>query len=232
MFGYSLGTFISVIILLAVLTGYYPRITIIFQTWVHLSLCNTLILIEGGDQVASNLSLLLIPICILDSRKNQWDNSTINNNEQINIFSNIYYFLIRLQIAVIYLHAGIGKLAREEWLDGTCLYYWCTHSVFGAPNYLQKIFSIITLSKFTPIFSWAVIFLEIGLFSCILATNKSIKRFFLFSGVLFHFGIMLTHGLVTFFCSMVGALILYLDNENIIYKICKTIKYKIHGIKL
>src|SRR5690606_18091595 len=65
-FGYKLGTFISIVILLIVFTGYLPRITILLQTWVHISLCNSLILVEGGDQIASNLSLLLIPICILD----------------------------------------------------------------------------------------------------------------------------------------------------------------------
>ena len=113
-----------------------------------------------------------------------------------------------------------GKLYNNEWKDGTCAYYWFTNNVFGAPLYLQKFYNLLTLSSFTPIITWSVIILELGLFACILATNKNIKKTFLILGLLFHFSIAITHGLVTFFCSMAAALILYLDDENKIYQYC------------
>jgi antimicrobial peptide system SdpB family protein len=219
--GMKWGSVFSIIILLFVFTGYYPKISIILQAWVHVSLCNSLILVEGGDQVAANLSLLLIPICLFDCRKNQWQELTddqVLKRKHINVFFNVYYFLIILQVSIIYLHSATGKLLKEDWLDGTCLYYWSTHNIFGAPLFLQKIFNLMTLSSFAPIFAWGIIMLELGLFACLLATNKYIKRFFLVCGLLFHLTILVTHGLVTFFFAMFGALVLYLDSEN---EICK-----------
>ncbi|MGV4439774.1 DUF5808 domain-containing protein, partial [Ornithobacterium rhinotracheale] len=216
-------------ILLFVTTGYFPKISSILQAWVHLSICNSFISIEGGDQIASNLSLLLIPICLLDKRKNQWQNSNYSNNDSYkltNIFTNIYFFLISLQVSVIYLHAAVGKIYTDGWKNGTCLYYWFTHNVYGAPLPLQKIYSLFTLSSFAPIYTWSVIIFELGLFACILATNKFIKYSFLFLGIIFHLSIAITHGLITFFFSMCGALILYLDSNNYIYKFFNNMKNK------
>lgn len=221
LFSSSFAKTISISILLIVFTGYFPQLFSLLQTWVHVSICNSLIAIEGGDQIASNLSMLLIPICIFDNRINQWSNNKLiitKSRKAINVFFNTYYFLILLQVAIIYLHAGVGKIFNDEWKDGTCIYYWFTNNIFGAPLWLQKILSIITLSPFTPLISWSVIILELGLFACILATDKLIKKLFLTLGVFFHLSIVLTHGLITFFFPMTAALILYLDNENSIYQ--------------
>lgn len=212
---------LSIFFLISVISGYFPKITSILQSWVHLSICNSFIVVDGGDQIASNLAILLIPICLFDSRKNQWDNEKVTlgeNKKLVNVFFNTYYFLIILQVAVIYLHAGVGKLNTEDWKNGTSTYYWFTQNIFGAPIFLQKIYNLITLSIFSPIISWLVMFFELGLFACILATNKTIKISFLVLGILFHFAIGFTHGLISFFFSMSGALILYLDSYNITYK--------------
>jgi antimicrobial peptide system SdpB family protein len=217
--GNDWGKVISIAILLFAFSGYFPRISIFLQAWVHLSICNSLIVIEGGDQIASNLCLLLIPICLFDKRTNQWINYTkeqLSHLKNRNIFFNVYYFLILLQVSVIYLHAGTGKLMQDDWLDGTCMYYWTTNNVFGAPLFLQEIYNIITLSIFAPVFTWSIIFFELGLFACILSSSKRTRHFFLAGGILFHFGIFITHGLIEFFFASSAALILYLDSENII----------------
>jgi antimicrobial peptide system SdpB family protein len=214
-FGAVNGKWVCIFILLFVVTGYLPRISIFLQVWVHLSICNSLIIIEGGDQIASNLSILLIPFCVLDPRSNQWSQPPVGFlNKNANIFLNVYSFLIRLQVAIIYLHAATGKVVQADWLDGTCLYYWTTNNVFGTSLPLQHILNYFTLSNFAPVLSWSVIFFELGLFACILATQKNVRRLFLFSGILFHFSILVTHGLVEFFFSMCAALILYLDWED------------------
>lgn len=225
LFSLVVAKILSIIILLFVFSGYFPQLSCFLQAWVHLSICNSFLGVDGGDQIASNLSLLLIPICLFDNRLNQWKAKkeiTIKRRKAINVFFNIYFFLILLQVAVIYLHAGVGKLYNSEWKDGTCAYYWFTNNVFGAPIYMQKLYNLITLSSFAPIVTWSVIILELGLFTCILATNKKIKITFLILGLLFHFDIAITHGLITFFFSMAAALILYLDSENIIYQFIKT----------
>ncbi|KAF2080215.1 hypothetical protein [Flavobacterium sharifuzzamanii] len=220
-----LAKVVSILILLIITTGYFPQLTCFLHAWVHLSICNSFLGVDGGDQIASNLSILLVPICLFDNRINQWKtgkNITTKPRKAINVFFNTYYFLILLQVAVIYLHAGIGKLYNNEWRDGTCAYYWFTNNIFGAPFFLQKLYSIITLSSFTPIITWSVIILELGLFACILASNINLKKTFLIIGLLFHFSILITHGLISFFFSMASALILYLDNENMIFVFSKT----------
>lgn len=222
------GKLASIGILLFVLTGYYPQLSGLLQSWVHLSICNTIIFIEGGDQIASNLSLLLTVLCLLDNRKNQWVNASLpasDHRKYVNIFANVYFYLIQIQVAVVYLHAAVGKLNKEDWQTGTALYYWTSHNVFGAPIWLQPLYSYLLLSSSAPIFSWGVIIFELGLFACILATNKYIKRTFLLSGLLFHLIILFTHGLITFFFAMSGALILYLDADNYLLSQVKRIGY-------
>jgi antimicrobial peptide system SdpB family protein len=215
----SYGKLFAILILLFVCTGYLPQLSAVLQTWVHLSICNCIIFIEGGDQIASNLSLMLMVLCFLDSRKNQWiDTEPHHNRKYINIFSNVFYFLIKLQVAVIYLQAAIGKLNKEEWLSGTALYFWTSNNVFGAPKTLQTFYDFFLLSSFAPLFTWGVIFLELAMFACILATDKRIRFFFLTIGLSFHLLIIITHGLITFFFAMAAALVLYLDKENDLFK--------------
>jgi antimicrobial peptide system SdpB family protein len=224
LFNVLFAKIISVLILIFVFTGYLPQISSFLQAWVHLSICNSFLTVDGGDQIASNLSILLIPICLFDNRFNQWYSQKeilTRYRKAVNVFFNVYYFLIILQVAVIYLHSAVGKLYNDEWKDGTCIYFWFTHNVFGAPIWMQKIYNIITLSSFAPIFTWSVIIFELALFACILVTDKKIMKIFLITGLLFHFGIAITQGLITFFFSMAGALILYLDSENIIYQFLK-----------
>ncbi len=231
--GIHWGKIISILILLFAITGYYPKISCLLQAWVHISISNSFIIVEGGDQIASNLSLLLIPICLFDNRMNQWDTAKKSKDRKaVNVFFNVYYFLIMLQVAVVYLDASIGKLLNEEWRSGTCLYYWFTHNLFGAPVGLQKVYNIITLSSLAPLFAWLVIIFELCLFACLLVTNKKTKKIFLFLGLIFHLGIAVTHGLISFFLYMAGALILYLDEENVVYHFLRKLYYKIYGIHL
>ena len=229
------GKIVSILILLFIYTGYFPQITTFLQAWVHFSICNSFLIVEGGDQIASNLSILLIPICLFDNRINQWNhesNTFSQPRKSINVFFNVYYFLISLQVATVYLHASIGKFYKPEWRDGTCLYYWFTNNTFGAPYWPQKIYNLITLSSLAPIFSWSIMIFELCLFGCIFSTKKSLRKFFLLSGLAFHFAIIITHGLVSFFFSMAAALILYIDDDNIIYTFVTKIKNKIYGIKI
>lgn len=221
---------ISISILVFAISGFLPQISCILQSWVHISMCNSIIVMEGGDQIAANLVLLLVPICLFDNRVNQW--SEVKNiitplRKGINVFFNIYFFLILLQVAVIYLHAGIGKLYNDEWKNGSCMYYWISNNVFGAPKWIQYFLKPFTLSFFAPIISWSVIFLELGLFACILSTSRKIKKTFLLLGIFFHLNIMIVHGLVTFFFAMFGSLILYLDNENYILSVLIKLKKKL-----
>lgn len=213
------GSVISVLILLFVLSGYLPQISAILQAWVHLSILLSFTIIEGGDQVASNLSILLIPVCIADPRINQWRDYKKQPLYYRRLFLNVYYFLVQVQVAIIYLHSAVGKINRPDWRNGTCMYYWITDNTIGAPLWLQRIYEPLLLSKYVPLFAWTVIFIELGLFACLFSTNTYVRRLFLFLGIMLHAGIAFTHGLMSFSIIMIGALILYLDKNNTVFRV-------------
>ncbi|BDD06268.1 sporulation-delaying protein SdpB family protein [Aureibacter tunicatorum] len=209
---YWASLLISSIILLSVISGYFPRITGILHWWVTFSFFKSAAIIEGGDQIAATITLLLIPITLLDNRKNHWNKIEHKSNPFSNYIAYIFFLFIKIQVAIIYLHAGIDKLYKvQEWVDGTAVYYWFNNSIFGLSDALSGGWLEHSLNNALVVqsISWGAIAFEILLFGTLfMSFNK--KKYFLFFGILFHFGIMLVHGLVTFYMTMTCALILYI----------------------
>jgi antimicrobial peptide system SdpB family protein len=212
---------ISIFILLLVISGFYPRITGILHWWVSFSLLNSATLIEGGDQIAANTTLFLIPVTIFDKRKNHWNHLYIEKNSYINFTTYLIFVLISIQISALYLQAGMEKPYKvEEWMDGTVLYYWFNNNIFGLNSFMKTILNPILENKLLLfITNWSVIIFEIILFAALFMEKKNRKLLLPF-GVLFHLMIIFTFGLVSFFFSMFGCLILYLypKNEEIQFK--------------
>ncbi|NSL87599.1 hypothetical protein ECE50_012200 [Chitinophaga sp. Mgbs1] len=203
-----------------------PQVTSFLHLWVSLSITNTVIVVDGGDQIAANLACLLIPLCVTDPRVNQWSAPKLPGRPGINVFCNVALFFIQVQAAIIYLNAGIGKLYTVEWKEGTALYYWISHTIIGAPDWLRNIYETATLSDWVTLLTWGVIIFEIGMFACIFANGK-VKTIFLVLGFLFHFLIILTHGLLSFFFSMAALLVIYLDDANHSVRIINGLKNRI-----
>lgn len=216
---------VAAIILLLVISGYLPQISCLFHFWVCFSVHNYFYNVNGSDSIALLLSLLLIPVCITDRRINQWQQQP-HPPKSINIFSNIAYIAIQFQAAVIYLLAGIAKLRTRVWQDGTAVYYYTSHYRLGAQNRLRAFNELFTLTPLVVILSWGVILFELLLFLCLFAP-AGIKRFFLFSGILFHLVILINFGLISFFFSMSALLILYLDDDNIFAKLLHRFQKKV-----
>lgn len=227
---------IAILILLIVVIGWRPRITCLFHWWVTSSLVNNAILLDGGDQVASILTFLLIPICLLDDRKWHW--TTVNSNRH-DVSSNakvkyiiawITFFAIRLQVAVIYLIAGVGKLKVEEWRNGTALYYYFNNDIFGMSEYIEPVLNLIIDSPvLLTLTTFSVIVLEVILFSG-LFMSKHNRKYLLYLGLSFHFMIIVIYGLVSFFIAMSAALILFLRPKDEEFSIPMN-KLKLVGVK-
>lgn len=103
-------------------------------------------------------------------------------------------------------------------------------NMFGAPIWVQNSIGFLFKNDLTiSLINWSVIFLEVGLFIAFFL-NQKYKYLLLLLGLLFHFTIILIHGLPTFFLAMSAGLILYLSKvdlsikENII-NIKKSIQY-------
>ncbi|RAW03473.1 hypothetical protein [Pseudochryseolinea flava] len=172
----------------------------------------TATIVDGGDQVVTVLTLLLIPICLLDRRRNHWHVNTYQHNASLRLVAYSTLVVIKIQVAYIYFQACVSKFSVSEWADGTAVYYWFLNPMFGVTTDTQPIF-VWVLSKPVPVtvLTWGALFVEFLIFAVFtLKENHPLKRYVFLLGIAFHFVIMLIHGLVSFFFSMAGALIIYL----------------------
>ncbi len=69
--------------------------------------------------------LLLLLITLTDPRKWHWSTSPLEGKRTLGkITAFISYFVIRIQVAVLYFHSTVAKLSQQEWVDGTAVYYF------------------------------------------------------------------------------------------------------------
>jgi antimicrobial peptide system SdpB family protein len=212
----EIARIIAIFALLLVISGYRPRFTGLLHWYITFSFYTDCSDIDGGDHLANVLSFLLIPICLSDNRVWHWQQSTIDlqtkKQEIANIIAWLIGFVIRLQVCMIYFHAGIGKMSEEEWKNGTAFYYWFTHNYHGADTWLKDLLlPFIQTSWGVTSITWGTFIFELLLFLAIVMKKDDKRRHYLLvSGLIFHSSIILVHGLVSFFFSMAAALILYL----------------------
>ena len=131
-----------------------------------------------------------------------------------NAYASIIF--IKLQIAILYLNAGISKFYAPEWNNGTAVYYWFNDVVFGAPEWLAKSLAgyLFTNDISVSFINYGVIILEIFLFIGLFLKQRY-KYLLFIIGFLFHFSIFIVHGLATFWISMTASLIIYLFDTEI-----------------
>lgn len=224
---------ISIIVLIISIIGIYPRIFIFFQSWISYSIYYSMLVTEGGDQINVIITFLLIPVFIFDNRSNGWKiRNNINIEKPNNLYNNLLLynaflaiFFIKLQISILYLNAGISKIFAPEWSNGTAVYYWFYDPAFGAPYWFDYLFGFLFKNNLTvSLINWGVIILELLLFSGLFIRQKKKYILFLF-GFLFHFMIVVVHGLPSFWISMTGCLVLYL------FKLDLTVKQNLLNVR-
>ncbi|MGC6479430.1 MAG: sporulation-delaying protein SdpB family protein [Flavobacteriaceae bacterium] len=208
----EIAYYLTLSILITVISGYLPQIFGILHWWVAWSYTVSGIIIEGGDQISSIITFLLIPICLSDNRLNHWFKPKKSGKKKLKFLVWSFYAVIIIQISIIYLHAAVAKLSVTEWIDGTAIYYWFTHNIFGVSDSFTGIAHIVLSNSTVVVFiSWGTILLELTLFSWVFMTRNTWNwKVLLFFGVSFHLGIALIHGLVSFMFTMIAALTLYL----------------------
>ncbi len=218
----------SIVVLIVVILGYCPRVLSIIHAWVTYSIFYTMLIVEGGDQINAILTLLLIPICFLDTRKNAW----IVCHEKQHIRKGFFYYnakysllFISVQMAILYFNAGVSKIFAPEWENGTAVYYWFYDNMFGAPDWLKYSAGFLFTNDITvTLINWSVIILELFLFTG-LFLSQHYKYILFILGIIFHFMIILIHGLPTFFLAMTGGLILYF------FRLDKSIEENLQRVK-
>jgi len=205
---------IAIVLLLAIASGVYPRYLCLVHWFIHYSFIVSSSAVDGGDQIAANLTMLLIPFCLLDNRRFHWTKSNWNYETPSirGVFLNFCYLFLRLQVAVIYLHAAVGKLNVVEWVNGTAIYYWFNNVGFKVPDWLETVvFPLYSNGMVLATLTWGTIVLEFVLFAALFMPQRK-RNVMLVVGLIFHFLILSLIGLISFFFSISAALIIYLHS--------------------
>ncbi len=202
---------LSVVVLAVTASGWRPRLTAIPHWWVSWSLFASISILDGGDQITAVLTLLLIPVALTDRRRWHWQRpDDIASGPLSRLVAVIALVLIQVQVAGVYLQAGISKLGVPDWVNGTALFYFFRSVILGAPPWLSPVTSAITGSPFgVSILTWGAIALEIALGLALLLPGGS-RRVLLAAGLAFHDAIALSMGLISFDFAMSASLLLYL----------------------
>lgn len=210
----EVARYLSIIILIITISGWRPRYTCILHWWVTYSLNVSASILEGGDQVASVLSLLLIPVCIADGRKWHWRKGQgslfLSSKMLLPFLASTSFFVIRLQVCYIYFNAAVAKFSSEEWLNGTAIYYFFLDPYLGAPEYLYPLLNLVVRNPIAaPLITWGSLLFELAL-AFGLVMPLFLRPLLLKMGIAFHLAIGLIFGIFPFAIAMCAALLIYL----------------------
>lgn len=213
----EIARWLAVATLIVIASGWRPRWTGLVHWYVAVSLFTSGTLVDGGDQAAAVLTFLLIPITLSDPRRWHWtsvSSATDAGDSAARVIARFVvqtaYWAIRVQVAGIYLQAGVAKMKVPEWRDGTAVYYWFTDPWFGiAEPFRALAMPLLTNAIVVTAITWGTMALEVFLFAGLIATRRA-RAVLLSLGIAFHAGIAAVHGLLSFALVMWGALILYL----------------------
>ncbi|NMO15876.1 hypothetical protein HPC49_26915 [Pyxidicoccus fallax] len=210
----------AIAVLAVVASGWRPRVMGVLHVWVTWSLVASAIIVDGGDQVNANMALLLLPWTLTDGRKWHWTRVEAPTAPTAGYalacgLALVAWTAARAQVALIYLDASIGKMFVKEWMDGTAVYYWFTHSTFGAPMWLRGVILPIVHNGVTvALVSWGTIVLEFFL-AIALFLDRRWQRALFPMGLALHVGILFVHGLTSFSTTMCGVLLLYIGPREL-----------------
>ncbi|GAA1840223.1 sporulation-delaying protein SdpB family protein [Actinomadura bangladeshensis] len=208
----ELARWAGVAILLVTATGIWPRVTAVPFAWVAFSFAATSRIPDGGDQITELLSLMLIPVSLTDARRTHWDPPPAPESTAswARILAWSALFVIRLQIAGVYFQAAVSKLGVREWADGTALYYWINAPSYGASGWIRSAFEPFLWNPwFVALLTWGSLAAEFAIFLGLFLPQKK-RRWLLLEGLLFHLGIAVVMGLVSFFFAVAAGLVLFL----------------------
>lgn len=212
---------VAVVVLAAVVSGWRPRFTCLPHAYVAFSFFNDLSAPEGGDQIASVLALLLVPLCLTDRRTWHWQRfdlpEKVANDAKMlaqqlsRCTASVAIFLIKLQLSWLYIQAAISKLGNEAWVNGTAMYYWSRNANFGAPSWQEPVVYWLTSQPiFVAAMTWLPIGIELSIGICLLLPMRA-RIPLLCAGMGLHMLIGLVIGLWSFAVIMMGCLVFLLS---------------------
>lgn len=214
-FHLNLVRWICVILLIIIASGWRPNITGVIHWWISYSFNVSAIAIDGGEQVASVFTLLLIPVTLTDPRKWHWQKFSKEKYLQttklmyFGVITLVTFLIIRVQVAILYFNSTVAKLGVEDWINGTAVYYYVQDPMLGFPPFLLNLVKYIIESPLIVIPTWGTLIIQMCLFAFLFAPKKHWRKMF-FIAIFFHEIIAVMLGLISFSMAMLAVLILYL----------------------
>lgn len=203
---------ITLAVTLAVISGYLPAVTAIPHWWVAWSLNIGSPIRDGGDQVAAVLTPLLVPLLLLDRRRNHWsgDRRWSSRSWVVRGAAWAVLVVVWVQTSVLYANAAIAKFAVAEWANGTALWYWIQEPSFRPPAAFLWLAEVVQGSLAGAlIVNYGVLAVEL-LAAGLVLVRPANRRIALPLMLAFHLSIAVMFGLWSFFLSMAALLVLYL----------------------
>ncbi|MFC4077208.1 sporulation-delaying protein SdpB family protein [Salinithrix halophila] len=205
---------LAIVCLIVVATGWRPRITGMIHWWISYSVQVSAIELDGGEQVAAVLTLLILPIVLTDRRKWHWEKGEEKGlYSDRSIYSRIValssLMAIRVQVAILYFHSSVAKMFEHTWINGTAVYYFLQDPMLGLNSFFLYLSKPILTSAAVVVPTWGTLILQLFLFGALFAPKRYWKYFFI-AALLLHEVIAVMLGLISFSIAMIAALILYL----------------------
>ncbi|MER6069677.1 sporulation-delaying protein SdpB family protein [Streptomyces sp. NPDC001817] len=195
---------ILVAVLLVAAVGYRPRWTAIPQLWAIYSIAVSITVPDGGESVGMIMSLLMLPILLTDNRTWQWSPPTKPLSPSGHAVAYAAFWVVRLQLAYIYLDTAISKFGVADWANGTAEYYFLRDNMFGVAKPWDGL--LLALSKYPVIvvgMTWGALVVELLIAVCILGSDRW-RKVGLVLDILLHGSIILLMGLWSFALVMIG----------------------------
>ncbi|CDR29228.1 HTTM domain-containing protein [Staphylococcus schweitzeri] len=187
--------------------GFYINITGVINYIFTFSFINQgFLMTDGGDNL---LILLLFYLLFANTTTYFAVIKSKRNSELRSIIHNFAVYACIIQICIVYFVSALYQVNGEKWFNGTALYYITQVDIFSNPNldFLLTNNDIVmsVLTYFSVIIKIAFPFLIF---------NKNIKLVIVLLIIMFHIGIGIFMGLVTFALTMILAeSLLFTDSE-------------------
>ena len=197
-------------VLLIVASGWRPRLTALPHAYISFSVFTGIAIGDGGDQMTTVLTLLLILPALGDRRRWHWstEDPATEHPRWLPLAGTSALVVVRLQMSFAYFQPCVSKPPHAEWVDGTGMWYWCNSLAFGAPGWLHPLIGPVLANPIgVAALTWTPLFIEISLAAALLVPQR-VRYVLLAGGMSLHLCIALMMGLWSFALAMWAGLLL------------------------
>jgi len=196
---------LAMVVLAAVAVGWRPRWTCGPHWYVAFSMKCALTLPNGGEQVAMIVSMLLVPVCLGDTRRWQWTPPSEPMTDPLRGAALAGLIAIRIQLAIVYFEAALSKLGSAGWRDGAAMRGVLFDPEYGLPSGVRSHADLLLGHPgLIRGLTWAVLVLELSV-ALTLLSPPPLRRVSFVLVCALHLSIIIAMGLPSFGIVMIAA---------------------------